>query len=186
MAFAYPVRNEEEVKEKVDFLRKKYFDARHHCYAYRLGTNGERYRAHDDGEPANSAGKPILGQLMARGVTNALVVVVRYFGGTLLGVGGLVQAYKHAAADALANAEKVTGVITETYRITFNYEEMNRVLKVLKEMNLEYYEQNFNLNNDTPNEVKCTMNVQIGKTQVNQLKKRLEPVETLFSFTSTS
>ena len=121
MAFAYPVNSEEAVKEKVDFLRKKYFDARHHCYAYRLGANGERYRVHDDGEPANSAGKPILGQLTARGVSNVLVVVVRYFGGTLLGVGGLIQAYKHAAADALANAEIVADALTVTCQLTFAY-----------------------------------------------------------------
>ena len=168
LSFAYPVSNEDEVKEKIDFLRKKFFDARHHCYAYRLGANGERYRANDDGEPANSAGKPILGQLMAYGVTNVLVVVVRYFGGILLGVGGLAQAYKQAAADALSNAKTVTDAVTENYRLTFDYTNMNRVLKVVKEMNLEYY----NLNSDAI----CTVIVKLRETQAGQMKKRLEMV----------
>jgi len=171
LSFAYPVNNEEEVKEKVDCLRKKYFDARHHCYAYRLGPGGERYRTSDDGEPANSAGKPILRQLMARGVTNVLVVVVRYFGGILLGVGGLMQAYKLAAADALNNVKIVTDVVTETYRITFAYEDMNKVLKVVKDINLACYEQYFNLN--------CSMIVKVKKSQSCLMKKRLEPIEVL-------
>jgi len=171
LAFAYPVSSEEEVKEKVDFLRRKYFDARHHCYAYRLGADGSRYRANDDGEPANSAGKPILGQLVARGVTNVLVVVVRYFGGVLLGVGGLVQAYKQAAADALANAGIVTDAVTESYQLTFAYPEMNRVLKVVKDMNIECFGQNFKLN--------CALNVKVRKSKVEEMKKRLEAVESL-------
>ncbi|MDR1171544.1 MAG: YigZ family protein [Bacteroidales bacterium] len=171
LAFAYPVDSEEEVKEKVDNLRKKYFDARHCCYAYRLGADGERYRANDDGEPANSAGKPILGQLVAHDVTNVLVVVVRYFGGILLGVGGLVQAYRLATADALANAEIITGTVTETYTFTFGYPDMNRVLKVVKGMNLEYYGQDFNLD--------CTMSVKVRKSLAGQMKKQLEPVESL-------
>ena len=169
MAFAYPVNSEEEVKEKVEVLRRKYFDARHHCYAYRLGATGEQYRAVDDGEPANSAGKPILGQLTAYNVTNVLVVVVRYFGGTLLGVGGLMQAYRHATADALANAGIITGAVTGTYQISFSYPAMNQVLKVVKDMDLECYAQNFDLT--------CTMNVKVRKSLVEQLKKRLEHVE---------
>ena len=174
LAFAYPVSSEDEVKEKVDFLRRKYFDARHHCYAYRLGADGCRYRTNDDGEPPNSAGKPILGQLVARGVTNVLVVVVRYFGGVLLGVGGLVQAYKQATADALAHAEIVTDVVTETWQLTFAYPDMNRVLKVVKDMKLECFGQDFNLN--------CAMNVKVRKSQAEEIKKRLETVETLKIF----
>ena len=177
-AFAYPVHSEEEVKEKVDFLQKKYFDARHHCYAYRLGVDGERYRANDDGEPANSAGKPILGQLVARGVTNVLVVVVRYFGGILLGTNGLVQAYKQATADALANAQIVTDAVTETYRLTFDYQDMNRVLKVMKDMNLKCCRQNFDLNGEAL-EVICAMNVKLRKSQTCQMRRRLEPVDSL-------
>jgi uncharacterized YigZ family protein len=170
LSFACPVSSEEEVKEKVDFLRKKYFDARHHCYAYRLGASGERYRACDDGEPANSAGKPILGQLLAHGVTNVLVVVVRYFGGILLGVGGLVQAYKQAAADALSHAETVTEEVAETCLLSFGYADMNPVMKALKDMKLDCYEQDFNLT--------CTMKAKIPKNLSGQLKKRLEQVET--------
>ena len=171
LAFAYPVVNEEEVKKKVDFLRKKYFDARHHCFAYRLGADGQQYRANDDGEPANSAGKPILGQLIAHGVTNVLVVVVRYFGGILLGVGGLVQAYKQAAISALSNAEIVTDVVTETYTFSFDYPDMNQVLKVMKDMNLDCYGQDFNLN--------CVMNVKVRESLSAQMKKRLETIESL-------
>jgi uncharacterized YigZ family protein len=165
LAFAYPVGNEDEVKERVDSLRRKYFDARHHCYAYRLGADGSRFRASDDGEPANSAGKPILGQLTAHGVTNVLVVVVRYFGGILLGVGGLMQAYKHASADALANAEIITDTITETCTLTFDYPALNKVLKVVKDMNLECLEQDFNLT--------CTMRIKVRKSWVEQMKNRL-------------
>ena len=171
LAFAYPVVNEEEVKKKVEFLRKKYFDARHHCFAYRLGADGQQYRANDDGEPANSAGKPILGQLIAHGVTNVLVVVVRYFGGILLGVGGLVQAYKQAAISALSNAEIVTDVVTETYIFSFDYPDMNQVLKVVKDMNLDCYGQDFNLT--------CAMSVKVRKSLAEQMKKRLETVESL-------
>ena len=174
LSFAYPVNSEEAVKEKIDFLRKKYFDARHHCYAYRLGADGGRYRANDDGEPANSAGKPIFGQLTARGLTNVLVVVVRYFGGILLGVGGLVQAYKQAAADALSNAQIITDVITETHRLTFDYTNLNRVLKITKEMNLECSGQDFNLKNETSDVINCSMIVQIRKSQIEQMKKQLE------------
>lgn len=168
LSFAYPVGTEEEVKEKVNFLRKKYFDARHHCFAYRLGVNGERYRASDDGEPANTAGKPILGQITAHGVTNVLVAVVRYFGGILLGTGGLTQAYKQAAADALANAETVKDEVTETCQLTFDYRDMNRVLKVVKDMNLVY-----RLNCD----VNCTMKVILKKKLACRMKERLSPIE---------
>ena len=171
LAFAYPVYNEDEVKEKLLFLRKKYFDARHHCYAYRLGCNGERYRANDDGEPTNSAGKPILGQLIANNVTNVLVVVVRYFGGILLGVGGLVQAYKQATAAALSNAQIITDVVAETYQLSFDYSVINKALRVIKEMNLNCCGQEFN--------AICTMNVKVRKTKVEEMKKRLEAIETM-------
>jgi uncharacterized YigZ family protein len=179
LAFAYPVSSEEEVKEKVDFLRKKYFDARHHCYAYRLGISGERYRANDDGEPANSAGKPILGQLIARNLSNVLVVVVRYFGGILLGTGGLAQAYKQAAADALAHAEIITDVITETWQLTFAYADMNFVLKAVKDMNLKYVLQDFNLNSESFDESYCTMRVRVRKDISLQMQKRFEFIASL-------
>ena len=171
IAFAYPVNSEEQIKETINLLRKKYFDARHHCFAYRLGAKGEQYRVNDDGEPTNSAGKPILGQLQAYNVTNVLVVVVRYFGGILLGVGGLVQAYKQAAADALSNAKITTDIVTEIYCLSFDYAAMNQVLKVVKDMYLECFAQDFNLS--------CSMKVKVRKSLSEQMKKRLEVIESL-------
>lgn len=184
LSFAYPVQNEEEVKEKVDMLRKKYFDARHHCYAYRLGADGERYRANDDGEPVHSAGKPILGQLIARGVTNVLVVVVRYFGGILLGTGGLVQAYKLATVHALENAEIITDVVKEFYRLTFDYKDMNRALKILKDLDVDCFKQDFSMYDEAPDHFNCIMNVKVRKSKADQMKKRLESVESMSITTS--
>lgn len=168
LAFAYPVDSEDEVKEKVNLLRKKYFDARHHCYAFRLGINGKRYRANDDGEPAHSAGKPILGQLLAYDLTNTLVVVVRYFGGVLLGVGGLIQAYKNAAADALSKAEIVPGIETEVYGLSFKYADMTAVFNLLKAMNLDSYDKLF--------QDDCFMKVKVRKSQVEQFREQFESV----------
>ena len=168
LAFAFPVGSEEDVKEELDFLRKKYFDASHHCYAYRLGVNGEQYRANDDGEPANSAGKPILGQLISCNVTNVLVVVVRYFGGTLLGVGGLIKAYKQATAAALAAAEIVTETVTETYQLKFDYNAIGQVLKVVEDMSLDK-----SFNDD------FSMTVKVRKSRSEEMKKRLKTIDTL-------
>jgi uncharacterized YigZ family protein len=171
LAFAYPVSNEEEIRERVNVLRKKYFDARHHCFAWRLGANGERYRVNDDGEPSNSAGKPIFGQIIACGLTNVLVVVVRYFGGVLLGVGGLMQAYKQATFDALSHADIVPGMVTEHYLLTFVYPVLNQVLKVVKDMDLECREQNFNLS--------CSIKIQVKTSLSATLLQRLERIESL-------
>lgn len=171
MAFACPVSNEEEIRKKVEALRKKYFDARHHCFAWRLGVNGEHYRVNDDGEPSNSAGKPILGQIISCGLTNVLVVVVRYFGGVLLGTGGLMQAYKQAALDALSHAEIVSGTVNKSFLFTFDYPDMNRILKVLKEMDLECTEQNFNLS--------CSMRVTVRKTLSAAMLQKVERIESL-------
>lgn len=143
LAFAYPVKNEEEVKEKLDLLRKKFYDARHHCYAYILGKNQELYRANDDGEPNHSAGDPILGQIRSNQLTNVLIVVIRYFGGTKLGVGGLITAYKTAAADSIANNEIITAVIQEKVKINFEYLLMNEVMKLVKDYELKIIEQHF-------------------------------------------
>jgi uncharacterized YigZ family protein len=136
LAFGFPVKSEEEVRELLASLRKKYHDARHHCYAYRLGPDGENFRLNDDGEPSGTAGKPIHGQLLSAGVTKVLVVVVRYFGGTLLGTGGLIQAYRSATRDMLDHAEIVTRRVEQGYRVVFPYESMNAVMKVLKEEGL--------------------------------------------------
>ncbi len=171
IAFAYPVESEDEIKEKIDSVRKKYFDARHHCYAYRLGIGGERYRANDDGEPNNSAGKPILGQIVSHNLTNVLVIVVRYFGGILLGVGGLIQAYRQATADALDNAKIVQGIQTCVYSIQFDYTVMNQVLKVVKDMCLECFDQKF--------DQVCSMKIKVRTGMVEQMTGRLEKIESV-------
>ena len=143
LAFAYPVENEEEIKDRVQALRKKYHDARHHCYAYRLGHLGDRFRANDDGEPSSSAGRPILGQIDSRGLSDVLVVVVRYFGGIKLGIPGLIRAYRTATADALEQAGTVEKVAGKWFRLRFGYDKMNGVMKVLKDMDLRQKDQRF-------------------------------------------
>lgn len=143
IALAWPVETEEEVKAIVDSLKKKYHDARHHCYAYRLGLEGERFRANDDGEPSSSAGRPILGQIDSAGLSDVLVVVVRYFGGIKLGIPGLIRAYKTSTADALANAQVVEKVAGENWRLTFDYLSMNAVMKAVKDLSLPQKDQRF-------------------------------------------
>lgn len=136
ISFAFPVTKEEEVKEIIRDIKKEYFDARHHCYAYILGHDKAVYRMNDDGEPSSTAGKPIYGQLLSKNLTNILVVVVRYFGGTKLGVSGLIQAYKQAAIDALNNASIIEKTVDEIYSVSFEYVLMNDVMKVLKEFDV--------------------------------------------------
>ncbi len=145
IAFAYPVLSEDDAKAKLTDIQKKHHAARHHCWAYKLGNQGERFRSSDDGEPSNSAGKPILGQLEAFGVTNVMVIVVRYFGGVLLGVGGLVHAYKEATKDALSQAVVVEKVIQSCYSVHFSYEQSNSVMNILKRMGCEIVQQTFEL-----------------------------------------
>jgi len=146
LAYAYPVSSEEEIKNILAGLRKEYFDARHHCYAYQLGTGGHQYRANDDGEPNHSAGDPILGQIRSAGLTNILVVVIRYFGGIKLGVSGLITAYRTAAAEALKAAEKIEKVETVTLEIFFDYAQMNPIMSLIKEYKLQMLSQDFNIN----------------------------------------
>ncbi len=117
LSWIYPVRTEEEIRERLDALRKRYYDATHHCYAWRLGPRGEAFRANDDGEPSGTAGKPILGQLLSNDITDCLVVVVRYFGGTKLGVPGLIAAYRESGAEAIAAAEIVELTVDRTVRV---------------------------------------------------------------------
>lgn len=145
IAFALPVTSEEEVKNRLEELRKEYHDARHHCYAYRIGFDGEEYRFNDDGEPSGTAGRPIFGQIRSNELTNILIVVVRYFGGTKLGKSGLIAAYKVSAADALDNSEKVTKVVQDFYEIKYDYAAMNDVMKIIKEENLQQHSQRFEL-----------------------------------------
>lgn len=143
IALAYPVETEEEVKSIVAGLRKEYHDARHHCYAYRLGYKGDLWRASDDGEPSGSAGRPILGQIDSLGLSDILVVVVRYFGGIKLGIPGLIRAYKTSTADALSSAQIVDKIASRHFRLQFEYLSMNAVMKVLKDMDLPQKAQNF-------------------------------------------
>ena len=133
LAYAWPVTDERQIRDALDGLRKRYYDATHHCYAWRLGPEGENVRMNDDGEPSSTAGRPILGQLLSRQVTDALVVVVRYFGGTKLGVPGLIAAYKESAAAVLDAAEVVQRTVNTVLRIEFGYLAMNDVMRVVKE-----------------------------------------------------
>jgi len=143
LAFAYPVQGEEEVKEKIRLLKKEYFDARHHGYAWILGPEKDRFRAFDDGEPNHSTGDPILGQIKSRNLTNVLVVVVRYFGGTKLGVGGLIAAYRAAADDALSKATVVEQEVMEHLELKYNYSATPEVMRLVKDFNLTILEQEF-------------------------------------------
>ena len=146
IAKAYPVESESEIKEIISAIKKEYYDARHHCYAYRLGYLGDKFRANDDGEPSSTAGRPILGQIDSRGLSDILVVVIRYFGGIKLGVPGLIRAYKNSTSDALDSAEIVERIARKNFRIHFQYHSMNDVMKIFKEMGLEMKKQNFDLN----------------------------------------
>ena len=143
LAFAYPVSSEDEVKQYLEQLRKEHHAARHHCWAYRLGEDGGRFRCSDDGEPSNSAGRPILGQLDAFDVTNVAVIVVRYFGGTLLGVGGLMQAYKESTKDALSHAEIVEKKIQARFTVSCTYGQNSAVKNVMKRYCCEIVSQKF-------------------------------------------
>jgi len=133
LSFAYPVENAEEIKLQLQLLKSKYHDARHHCYAYVLGVKGDQFRANDDREPSGTAGKPILGQIYSKKLTNILVVVVRYFGGTLLGTSGLIEAYKGAAADVLSKSIIEEKTENRTYRINFEYNIVNELMRIIRD-----------------------------------------------------
>lgn len=143
LAFVYPVSSESDIKAAVEALKKKYFDARHHCFAWMLGAEKKHFRAFDDGEPNHSAGDPILGQIRSRDLTNVLVVVVRYFGGTKLGVGGLITAYKTAAGDALDKAGSIEQEVTTVIALQYEYAATPEVMKVVKEFDLTILQQDF-------------------------------------------
>lgn len=142
--YAFPVTTENEIKNHLEILRKQHYGAVHFCYAFQIGTEKIVFRANDDGEPSNTAGAPIYGQIQSFGVTNVLVVVVRFFGGIKLGVGGLISAYRTAAQMALEASEIVEKTINIHYTISFDYKNMNKVMRVIKEKNLEIISQNMN------------------------------------------
>ncbi len=171
LAFAYPVSSDSEIDRHLDAARKKYFDARHHCYAWMLGPEGKLFRAFDAGEPNHSAGDPILGQIRSRGVTDVLVIVVRYFGGVKLGVGGLVTAYKSAAADALDNAVIIEKNISEPIQLQYDYEATPEVMRLVKEFELQIVEQTF--------ESDCMLRAEVELRHKRALFERLELLKAL-------
>jgi len=168
IALAYPVHTEEEVKETIVELKKQYYDARHHCYAYSLGADKSRFRANDDGEPNHSAGDPILGQIRSAELSNILLVVIRYFGGTKLGVGGLINAYKSAAADALAHATVVEKHETALLQAHYAYPQMNDVMSLVKEYDLNVREQHF--------EMDCRLALEVRKKLQEEVGAKLEGI----------
>ncbi len=143
LAFAFPATSELEIKEQLNLLRKKYFDARHHCYAYVLGSDKTKFKAYDDGEPNHSASDPILGQIRSKNLTDVLVVVVRYFGGVKLGVGGLMQAYKAAAEDALKQTSILEIEVTKKIELKFEYSRTPEAMRLVKDFELKILEQSF-------------------------------------------
>ncbi len=171
VSLVFPVSSEEEILEIYKQVKKKYHDAHHHCFAYRLGALREKYRASDDGEPANSAGKPILAQIDARNLTNILIIVVRYFGGTLLGVGGLINAFRTATIDALSKAEIITRIVEIPVEITFDYAAMNNVMRVIKDENLKPVNQKFEQN--------CSLTVSVRKSVLEKIIEKLTKIETV-------
>ncbi len=169
LAYAYPVTSEGQIKEILDSLRKQYYDATHHCYAWRLGAYAELFRSNDDGEPSGTAGKPILGQLLSHELTDCLIVVVRYFGGTKLGVSGLIQAYRESAQEAIAASEIVEKTVDTTVRVEFSYVSMNDIMRIVKEEAPHIEEQIFdNL---------CSMTLSIRQSRAQRLIDRLKKVE---------
>ena len=169
IAYAYPLRNEDDVKERVATLKSEHPKARHHCWAYRLTPDRSIYRINDDGEPSGTAGRPILNTLLSYDVTNLLVVVVRYFGGTLLGVPGLIHAYKTATQEALQAAEVVTLTVNDVYRVSFDYEQMNDVMRIVKEEGVGVLNQAF--------DNRCLLEVEIRQQQVNRVVGRFQQVD---------
>ena len=165
LSFLYPVTSVEEVKEYLTQLKKKYYDATHHCYAYVIGYDKQTFRMNDDGEPSSTAGKPIYGQLQSNDLTNVLLVVVRYFGGTKLGVSGLIKAYKESSAECIALAEIVEKQVKHKYNIYFAYEDMNLVMNILKQNNAEQKNQIFDLN--------CQIEVLIEKRNVSKFENSI-------------
>ena len=168
IAYTYPVYSEEEVKNHLDVLKKEYYDARHHCYAYMLGEERKVFRANDDGEPSSSAGKPILGQINSNDLTNIFIVVIRYFGGTKLGVSGLINAYKTAAAIAIENANIIEKTVNHVYRISFDYLVMNDVMKILKEDKPEQIGQNFDM--------MCSIDISMRKNDIDKVIDKLNKI----------
>ena len=171
LSFALPVRTPDEVKTQLDIYRKKYYDARHVCWAYMLGPDRTTFRANDDGEPSSTAGKPILGQINSNNLTDILIIVVRYFGGIELGTSGLIVAYRTAAAEAIAAARIEERTVDKTITITFEYPHLNSVMRIVKEDKPDVLAQSF--------ELTCEMTLRIRQSRMDALKSRLLKVDSL-------
>jgi len=169
ISFAYPCKDAEQAEEQVKKLRKEYYDATHHCYAYRIGQKGEVWRANDDGEPSSTAGRPILGEILSRNLSDILVVVVRYFGGVKLGVPGLIKAYKSATQEALATAKVITKTATSPLKITFSYPQTDKVLKELRKRGIEDTDRRF--------EAECSLTAHVPQSMMESLKEILMKIE---------
>jgi len=170
-AFAYPVETEEEVKEHLSVLKKRYYDARHHVYAWILGADKTHYRTNDDGEPSGSSAKPVYGQLLSNDLTNIVIFVVRYFGGVKLGVPGLINAYRTAAQDAIQNAEIIEKTVEDCLELRYDYALMNEVMKILKEEPVTIVEQVF--------DNQCKITLRTRRCHTNNIKTRLEQISGL-------
>jgi len=171
ISFAFPVNSEDEIRNIVLLIRKEHHSARHHCYAWRLGYDKLLFRANDDGEPSSTAGKPILGQIQSFDLTNILIVVVRYFGGTLLGVSGLINAYRNAASDAIIQAEIIEKLVEKQLFVEFEYAALNEVMKIFKEEKLPQNEPQFDL--------KCQIKTQIRLKDLSRIEEELKKVESV-------
>lgn len=171
IAIAIPVRTLAEIKQYLEEYQKKYYDARHVCYAYMLGAERKDFRANDNGEPSGTAGKPILGQINSNELTDILVIVVRYFGGIKLGTSGLIVAYRTAAAQAIAEATVIEKTVDQDVTVAFEYPFMNDVMRIVKEESPEILEQSYDMD--------CFMRLRIRKSLMSRLRSRLEKVETL-------
>jgi uncharacterized YigZ family protein len=174
LAFAIPVKSEEDIKENLNRIRNEYYDARHHCYAWILGKDGDHFRANDDGEPNHSAGDPILNTIRSFEFSDVLVVVVRYFGGIKLGVSGLITAYKEASKDALIKAESKEVILKSHIEFEFNYEAMNEIMRIVKDLDLDVVQQDFQLI--------CKLECKIRLGQIEQLEQRLAYIPGLLNY----
>lgn len=179
LSFAFPFSDQEEIKPIIEKIRKEHHEARHHCYAYMIGHERNTWRINDDGEPSGTAGRPILGQINSHGLTNILIVVTRYFGGTLLGVSGLINAYRSAAAVSIENAEIIEATVQEFYDITFQYVAMNDVMKIIKEENINQSDQIFDL--------ECRIKLNFRASARDKIISRLSRIEGLkYTYLETS
>lgn len=168
IAYIYPVKQEQDVKLFLSELKKEHHGARHHCYAYRLGADKLNYRTNDDGEPSGTAGKPIFGQIQSNDLTDILIVVVRYFGGTLLGTGGLINAYRIAAAEAIKNNKIIEKFVSYRYSLTFDFANMNDIMKIIKESEAKIHKQEYNQN--------CEIEFSVRKRQSEKTSELLSKI----------